>query len=110
MSVSASNSSGQCRMNRISALAKSTHTHLLVFTLIATFLAYSNSFRMDFIGDDIVRIVGLNKLAVSFESAMSSILPDRPLLTLSLWLNQQLGGLNPIGYKIVNLILHGLVG
>lgn len=82
---------------------------VLILGIFIAAMAYSNSLRMEFIGDDIGRIVYASALGGSLSDALRSILPDRPVLVASLWANYQIGGLDPLGYKIVNLVLHGLV-
>lgn len=32
----------------------------------------------------------------------------RPLMTLTLWVNLKIGGLNPLGYHLVNAVIHGI--
>jgi hypothetical protein len=85
---------------------------LIVPLLLAfTFLVYLNSIHSDFIGDDIGRIVGSESyFKRGLVEVVSRVLPDRPVLGASLWLNYKVGGLDPLGYKLFGILLHALVG
>ena len=64
-----------------------------------------------FIGDDVVRIVEMGPyLRQGFRESIATILPDRPLLVATIYLNHALGGLDPRGYKALSLAFHVGVG
>ena len=74
-------------------------------------LAYSNSFDGVMLLDDIIRIK--NNPTVHEPVASGAWLGDRlkrPLVSLSVALNYQLGGNSPIGYHIFNLFIHLAAG
>src|SRR4051812_30673155 len=86
---------------------------LLVFALLAvvTLLAYANSFKMDFIGDDVARILFQKEVfSAGYLETLRDIIPDRPILMTSLWLNSAVLGFSPFSFKVVNLLLHFLCG
>jgi Flp pilus assembly protein TadD len=66
--------------------------------------AYANSFTKAFVLDDVYWI--------SDRAANSSLgwylehMCTRPVIGVTLWLNQRLGGLNPTGYHAFNLAIH----
>ena len=88
-------------------------TRLCVWGLIAaTLVAYSNSFEGDFFLDDYGCIVGnetIGQLWLAGEDVPHG-LQRRQLGRLTLWMNYQLGGLDPIGYHVVNLLIHLTAG
>lgn len=66
---------------------------------------------MDFIGDDIGRIIyGQEALKKDLAECLTIILPDRPVLTATLWLNFQTSELQVEIYKITSLLLHAMNG
>lgn len=78
---------------------------------IVTIIAYWHGLFGVFIGDDIIRIVDVAPiLKDSYTKALSSILPDRPILMATIWLNYITSELNPFGYKVFSLIIHLMVG
>lgn len=89
---------------------KSKHKYILIFfgILGVTFWAYGNALTMDFIGDDLGRVLYAEALRSDLKSALFTVMPDRPLLTFSLWLNQKIGGFEPVGFKTVNIVLHAV--
>lgn len=88
------------------------------FTL--AIFAYHRAATGDFIFDDNVRIaeVVFTPKGVHFEplpafregigEVMRTVLPDRPLLMLTIWANYAIGGGEAIGYKLTNIALHFL--
>jgi tetratricopeptide (TPR) repeat protein len=98
----------------------------LVLIIFFGLLAYSNSFHVPFHFDDHVDITGqgskdfsfLTKADLSFffEPSKASQLKLDPLVHrylrtrtigfMTLWVNYRLGGLNVVGYHIVNLAIH----
>ena len=83
--------------------------------VLAVAAAYANSLSGPFVFDDLPAIVDnptirhLDQLgAVLHPPADGSTVTGRPLLNLSFALNSAWGGTNPVGYHVVNLILHTL--
>jgi Flp pilus assembly protein TadD len=77
--------------------------------ILAGAIAYCNCFTKAFVFDDHVWITGNPQL--KDPSALPQLtLAGRPLITISLWLNYRLGGLEPFGYHLFNLIVHLLAG
>lgn len=80
-----------------------------VACFIASFVAYGTSLSMDFIGDDIYRVEGLRHIIrEGLFSSLVNIMGDRPLLSLSIWLNNLLPLPELPAYRIVNVSLHAL--
>ena len=90
----------------------------LGFAVVATtVVAYLPSLRAGFYFDDLNNIVDLPVLhwnEFSFEGliqiASSALLPERLVANLTFALNHVVGGLDPAGYHLVNLLIHLLVG
>ncbi len=82
----------------------------------AGILAYANSFRGQFVYDDIRAIVDNPHIRQVFPLGRSLTGPgdsptrDRPVLSFTLALNYAAGGLDPSGYHLVNLVIHILAG
>lgn len=66
-----------------------------VLLTVAILVAFGNSLRAPFHYDDF-----------SLFTMSWSDIPSRPLTFLTFWLNELIGGRNPIGYHAVNLALH----
>ena len=86
-----------------------------VVLVSAAALVYANSLRSPFIYDDSVSIVDnehIRTLALSdaLFSDRENPTAGRPLVNLSFALNYAIGGLNPVGYRIVNIALHAACG
>ncbi len=74
--------------------------------IAAGFLAYYNIYQAPFIFDDGMQIVSnplVRQLAAPWEILTHS---SRPVVILSLAINYALGGLNPWGYHLFNVIVH----
>ncbi|MBI3556985.1 MAG: hypothetical protein HY074_12035, partial [Deltaproteobacteria bacterium] len=81
----------------------------LFFAITAA--CYINAFHGAFIGDDIGRIARNEQyFQQGLFSTLADVLPDRPILSISLWVNYRLSGLNPFAFKLVNVALHALTG
>jgi Flp pilus assembly protein TadD len=90
----------------------------LVLVAGASFIAYSNSLQGDFVYDDVFFIKehplirDLSNVPTLFASAFweATSLPSkafyRPLTVLSYALNFSVGGYEPFGYHLVNVLLH----
>lgn len=82
--------------------------YFFLILFLAGFAAYSNSFQAPFIFDDIHVIVknfGLRDLW-NLKEVLLFDSPGRPFLNLTFAINFTAGGLNPIGYHVVNFLLH----
>ncbi len=64
---------------------------------------YARTFTVPFVFDDQHAIVQNLRIR---EWTTELVMTDRPLVELSLALNYALGGLDPLGYHVVNLLLH----
>jgi tetratricopeptide (TPR) repeat protein len=100
------------------------HQQLAVFALLTglVFAAYTNCLHNELIYGDQVLIAG-NKFVKSLDYVPIMFLADwfdgtdmplpwkryRPLATLTLALNYAVGGVEPFGYHLVNLLLHATV-
>ncbi|MBL8149119.1 MAG: tetratricopeptide repeat protein [Blastocatellia bacterium] len=93
---------------------------LSIIPILACFLCYQNSLSGDFIWDDFVTVVN-NRDIKSLSSIPNLFVQNywgagyedgnyRPLTNLSFALNYFIGGLNPYGYHLFNLIFHALNG
>jgi len=84
---------------------------LIVCAAVAT---YANSLSIPFVLDDQASVVqngdirDLRNLARVLQPTPDSPTAGRPLVSLSFALNYAAGGLDPVGYHLVNLILHTL--
>ncbi len=75
-----------------------------------TFVVYLNSLGNGFVFYD--RVTVAENDAIRHLADLGAILkesPSRPLFTLSLAVNYAVGGLDPFGYHLVNLLLHLIV-
>jgi protein O-mannosyl-transferase len=81
----------------------------LVLFAVAALVAYSNSFRVPFLFDDMMNVVGnfsAKHLSTALFPAPDSVTGGRPLLNLSFALNYAFSQLNVQGYHAVNLCIH----
>jgi tetratricopeptide (TPR) repeat protein len=72
-------------------------------------VAYCNSFHGPFIFDDIESVLDnpqVNRALAHDAVVPSSTLTGRPLLLLTMQANYAIGGLNVVGYHVVNLLIH----
>jgi len=92
--------------SRIKSLAVSG---ALVLLICAVVLVYLGSLKAPFIFDDHYTITKNSSIATISGSLFppeDNPVRDRPLFNLSLALNRSLGGLDPFGYHILNLLIH----
>lgn len=80
---------------------------------LASFAAYSNSFRGPFVFDDLGTILGNPSLLrlwpltdVLAGPPGGTTASGRPLVNLSLAINHAIGGTNPFGYHVFNFAVH----
>ena len=94
-------------------MSEQKETRMFMLGLVAvTLLAYANSFDGQFFLDDYGCIIGnesIGELWLAAEDAPHG-LQRRHIGRLTLWLNYKLGGLEPFGYHVVNLLIHLSVG
>lgn len=84
---------------------------LLAGLVAATLLVYHGAPASDFIGDDNFRILGSEPFfRRGLLATIRNVLPDRPLLMLTIHANWLLGGLDPFGYKLASVALHAAFG
>jgi len=97
-------------MSSSSRGAVSSWWYALGLACLAT-VTYWRGLGTAFIGDDVIRIVDMGPyLQQGFRESIATILPDRPLLVATIYLNHVLGGLDPWGYKALSLVFHIGVG
>ena len=115
------------RGGKLGAERRATLTAFILLALLST-LAFANAFQNDFAFDDRSLIVK-NRLLKSFDHLptlftthyLAGALEDkaspgqrgllyRPLVLVTYALNYAVGGLDPFGYHLVNLLLHIAVG
>jgi len=108
----ASTINGDATAHSLAKYTSPRQTWLLIALLVVGgTLAYSNSFDGVMLLDDIIRIK--NNPSVHEPVMSGAWLGDRlkrPLVSLSVALNYQLGGSNPLGYHIFNLLVHLAAG
>ncbi len=77
---------------------------------LTTWLAYSNCLHAPFNFDDIITIEANE--AIRSLGPLSSVFDrsNRPVLMLTLAVNYAIGGLDVLGYHIVNIVIHTLAG
>ena len=78
--------------------------------LLAVALAYANGLRGPFVFDDIPSIVIDPELARVWPGAERFLERSRTITTLSFALNRARSGLDPLGYHLVNVVVHALAG
>lgn len=85
---------------------------LLALVLVAiSLVAYAGTLRSPFIGDDHEMLLHVSDGA-SAGSWLTELGPGghvRPVAVTTFWLSHQVGGLDPFGYHLVNVVLNGLV-
>ncbi|MEK7688847.1 MAG: hypothetical protein AAB313_01165 [Deltaproteobacteria bacterium] len=86
---------------------ESKNFHLAAGLLIAvlTFLVYSNTFHASFHFDDTPSIVE-NYTIRNLNNAPGMLINNRGIATATFAINYAIGGLNVVGYHIVNLAIH----
>lgn len=76
--------------------------------VLATFLVYAPALHGDFVLDDLyLAFAGLEFLNAPLRTWLVGV---RPLLSLSFYANLKLFGEQPLGFHVVNVLLHTLVG
>jgi len=84
-----------------------------IILIVAGVLVYANALRAPFILDDvdaIERNLTLRSLSSALIPPRETPVDSRPLVNLSFAANYANGGLDPAGYRVVNLGLHLLCG
>lgn len=106
-------------MSKLRQLFSSPHFWPIVIISAVTLMAYWNSLPGEFVYDDNVVIVdrveiqSLHSIPTLFKQSYwgpgrGSFGAYRPLTNVSFALNYAVSGLNPTGYHIVNILLHGV--
>ena len=86
----------------------------LALIVCAALATYANSLSIPFLLDDQSSVVqnedirDLGNVARVFQPSPNSPTAGRPLVSLSFALNYAAWGLDPVGYHVVNLVLHTL--
>lgn len=80
-----------------------TPARAIVLIVLAGWLAYANSLTKAFLLDDNIWILFNDSLPSWWNNFWSS---PRPTISLSLTLNYKLGGVHPVGYHLMNLLIH----
>src|SRR5258708_21598053 len=78
--------------------------------ILAGICAYCNCLTKAFVLDDLAWINGSEEIASPSDYMRSPLGRSRPVIALSLLLNHQTGGLNPVGYHALNALAHVLAG
>ena len=80
--------------------------------VVAGLLVYSNSLSSPFLFDDQNSIVGNSQirqlwpLSIPLSPPRDTPVAGRPLVNLSFAINYAMGGLDPWGYHLVNVVIH----
>lgn len=78
-----------------------------IIIIVLTCIVYANSLGGAFHFDDELEIVEEERVH-SLAKFREQLLTRRPVVTVSFALNHAVGGLNPIGFHFVNLVVHAL--
>ncbi len=79
----------------------------LLLILAVTLAVYSNTYRVPFVFDGKVQIEKKEKIRdLSNYGSFEGFKSRRPLVEFTFALNYRLGGLNPVGYHLVNILIH----
>jgi tetratricopeptide (TPR) repeat protein len=101
-------------LNTPSGASRSKYEFLLIiFLAVIAFLIYAKTLTGDFIFDDhpnirdnpYVRLTKITPLGL-FKAAFFSPAPNRPVPNISFALNYYFQRYNPVGYHLVNIIIH----
>ena len=80
---------------------------LAVVLWVVAVVTWRSALEADFVFDDVVRIIGEERLIVApWDSWDVLVCGQRPLVQLTLGLNHSLGGLDPRGYHAFNVLVH----
>ena len=84
------------------------HRFAVILIAAITLLIYSNTYKGPFVFDGIVQIENKEKIQdlKNYLSLRSLISSPRSIVDFSFALNYRLGKLNPIGYHLVNILIH----
>jgi hypothetical protein len=81
---------------------------VLIFFLFLV-LIYSHTFQSVPIGDDYLRIFNLKGMFdQGLINVLTNIMPDRPILYLSIYVDYLISGFNPVIFKTSSFIIHFL--
>jgi len=100
-------------MKKYLDLPNTYHRMAVLAIFLLTIIIYSNSLDCGFVFDDMQNItqnpyMRLQDLdaAKLFEAAFKSPMPNRPVANISFAINYFLGKYNPVGYHLVNILIH----
>jgi Flp pilus assembly protein TadD len=82
---------------------------VVVLLAAIAFATYWNALRIPFVWDDdnaITRNQSIHDITASLSPPLETPLSGRPVASLSFALNYAVGGLDPVGYHAVNLVIH----
>jgi tetratricopeptide (TPR) repeat protein len=77
-----------------------------LFIVIASVVIYAGSLSGAFVFDDLPHIVDNPRIRQLSPVSDIVLKTSRPMVHLSLAINYAMGGLNPAGYRVVNIIIH----
>ncbi len=90
----------------LSTLFGSPWTALILIAAI-TLVIYGNAYQVPFVFDDAAQIEHKEKIRdLKNYFSLKGIKSHRPIVEFSFALNYQLGKLNPVGYHLVNILIH----
>lgn len=103
------NSTSMHGQREISSFLHSSTAHVALLIILALVI-YSNTFQVPFLFDDEESILLNTRVhgLANFFSGGYSVLPNRVVGYLSFAINYHFGGLNVVGYHLVNLSIHTL--
>ena len=79
----------------------------LILIAAITLVIYSNAYKVPFVFDDAAQIEHKEKIRdLKNYFSLKGIKSHRPIVEFSFALNYQLGKLNPVGYHLVNILIH----
>ncbi len=80
---------------------------LCLLIIVATSLAYAGSFRAEFILDDFDSIVRNGDIhSLQWEAIRTTYGPTRAVVATTVAANYWFGGIDPVGYHLINLLVH----
>ncbi|MBW2708654.1 MAG: tetratricopeptide repeat protein [Deltaproteobacteria bacterium] len=83
----------------------------LILIAVTVFVIYSNTCRVPFVFDGKVQIENKEKIRdLQNYFSLKGFKSHRPLVEFSFALNYRLGNLNPLGFHLVNILIHVISG
>ncbi len=79
----------------------------VILIAAVTLVIYSNAYRVPFVFDGIVQVENKEKIRELKNYVSLNVFKSRrPMVEFSFAINYQLGKLNPVGYHLVNVLIH----